>query len=304
MINKKLLLKRLSIIKLLYKIGLEQSRQSETIAFFSILSFHDSIEMFLNLALEHKNKKKESKSFIGYWDILPELELKVSMSKLNSRRVSIKHKGETLSKSAIETSRVNAIDFFDQNTPIIFNMEFSDISLFELIKFKKTKELLITSQEALNKGDIDKCINDVTISFDELLREYKNSKKLTRGFRSQFDFIERVNYGSYNFSNQRNDGTDKRVEDVVNKIDKNFAQIKNVLEVISLGLDYRKYSKFKILTPFAQNLSSGEYLIHFSQKKNWSNENCQFLIDFVLECGLKLQEFDFESETLVLDHHS
>ena len=86
-----------------------------------------------------------------------------------------------------------------------------------------------------------------------------------------------------------------RVEGVVEKIDKNFSQIKNVLEVISLGLDYRKYTKFKILTPSVYKVSGGNYHFLTSVRgENRSNENCQFLIDFVLECGLKLQEFDYE----------
>ena len=60
MIDKELLVKRLSIIKLLYKIGFEQSKQTESISFFSILSFHDSIEMFLKLAAEHKDIKSDN----------------------------------------------------------------------------------------------------------------------------------------------------------------------------------------------------------------------------------------------------
>jgi hypothetical protein len=66
MIDKEILIKRLSIVKLLYKTGLEQSKQSESISFFSILTFHDSIEMFLKLASEHKGVKSDKFSFIEY----------------------------------------------------------------------------------------------------------------------------------------------------------------------------------------------------------------------------------------------
>lgn len=84
--KKEILIKRLSIIKLLYHIGYEQSKQSESIAFYSILSFHDSIEMFLKLACELKNIQADKLSFIEYWDKLPNLTLKEEMRAFNARR--------------------------------------------------------------------------------------------------------------------------------------------------------------------------------------------------------------------------
>ena len=47
-----LILKRLSYIKRLYELGVEQIKQPEVIAYSSILCFHDSIDMFMQLAAE------------------------------------------------------------------------------------------------------------------------------------------------------------------------------------------------------------------------------------------------------------
>jgi hypothetical protein len=49
MLNPAIIILRLSLIKQLFQIGCEQSKQSESIAGFSLLSFHDNIEMFLKL---------------------------------------------------------------------------------------------------------------------------------------------------------------------------------------------------------------------------------------------------------------
>lgn len=296
MIDKGLLIKRLSIVKLLYKIGLEQSKQTESISFFSILSFHDSVEMFLKLAAEHKEIKSDKFSFIEYWDNMPHLTLKESMRNLNARRVNLKHKGLIPAKIEIETSRVNTTDFFEQNTKATFDIEFSEISLFELIKFVKARELLILSQQYLSKSEINHCVENVTKSFYELLVEYKENKRLWG--KSHFSFFDSIRSGSYNSMNERNHGTDRRLEKVVEQVNKNFEQIEKALEVISLGLDYRKFAKFKMLTPIVHRLSGGNYHMQLMGKKNWSVENCQFLIDFVLECALKLQEFDFDNDDL------
>nr|WP_315232411.1 hypothetical protein [uncultured Flavobacterium sp.] len=294
MIDKEILIKRLSIIKLLYKTGLEQSKQSESISFFSILTFHDSIEMFLKLASEHKGIKSDKFSFIVYWNHLP-LTLKESMNNLNSRRVNLKHRGLLPAKIEIETSRVNASDFFEQNTLSIFGLNFSEISLFELIKFKKTKNLLISAQKRLISNEIENCIFDVAVSFQELLSEYKENK---------FDYRKRT---LFNFSKSiRLDRNSKNNEgqlvDIVKQMNDKFSEIENTLEVISLGIDFRKYSKFTMITPeLYKEISTGNYVIH-NQKyfEEIRSEDCQFLIDFVLDCSLKLQEFDYENPNFKL----
>lgn len=65
MIDKELIIRRLATIKYLYRIGVEQSMQVDTIAGFSILSFHDCVEMFLLLVAENKGIKAPE-SFMGY----------------------------------------------------------------------------------------------------------------------------------------------------------------------------------------------------------------------------------------------
>jgi hypothetical protein len=290
-----ILLKRLSIIKLLYKIGLEQSKQSESISFFSILAFHDSIEMFLKLACENKQIKSEKLSFIEYWDSLNHLTLKESMRNLNSRRVNLKHKGLIPARIEIETSRVNTTDFFEQNTKTTFGIEFSEISLLELIKFEKVKSLLKIAQEKLNVKDYENSYLNAVISFEELLSEYKLNK-VERYTKNLFDFPKRIIIDSSSNSWRDNDGKDKRLDDVVKKVNEKFEHLERALEVVSFGFDFRKYSKFKMLSPEFYKNSSGNYQFYnYKDKIKFSEENCEFGIDFVIECCLKLQEFDYEN---------
>ncbi len=49
---EQILIRRLSIAKYLYKLGVEQSLQSEHFAFTCLLSFHDSVEMYLKIAAQ------------------------------------------------------------------------------------------------------------------------------------------------------------------------------------------------------------------------------------------------------------
>ena len=48
-------IQRLALIRYLYNSAVEESRKPEPIGSTSILMFHDSIELFLQLASEHLN---------------------------------------------------------------------------------------------------------------------------------------------------------------------------------------------------------------------------------------------------------
>jgi hypothetical protein len=292
------LLKRLSIIKLLFKIGLEQSKQSESISFFSILAFHDSVEMFLKLACEHKNIKSEKLSFIEYWDSLPHLTLKESMRNLNSRRVNLKHKGLIPAKIEIESSRVNATDFFEQNTKTTFDVEFSEISLLELIKFEKVKSILNEAQERLNEKDYENSFLKTVEGFEELLSEYKLNK-VGRFTKNLFNFPERIRMNSSRSFGSEKDSKDQRLDKVVVKINEKFEHLERALEVVSFGFNYRKYAKFKMLSPEHYKATTGEYQFYnYRDRIKFDQEGCEFGIDFVLECCLKLQDFDYENPNL------
>lgn len=294
--NEEQLVKRMSILKLLYRNGIDQSYQSEMIAFFSILSFHDSIEMFLKLAAEHKGIK-DCKHFMEYWDKIPALTLKESMRNLNTIRVNLKHKGLIPAKIEVETARVNTVTFLEENTPTIFNLQFNEISLFNLIKFEKTKKYLIAAQDDLDMQNIKSSVDQVTKSFYELLEEYKHSKR-DWGNKTHLDLVERVTYVDKSRLFGGDVTVDPKLTKVVERIDRNFENVERAFEVMALGLDYRKYMKFRILTPVAHRYPDGGYSLEVLGEKSWTKKNCQFLIDFVLECAFRLQDFDFEYESL------
>ena len=123
--------KRLAVIKQLYRNGMEQSYLTEPMNGFCILSFHDSVEMFMKLCSEKKGKKVDRQTNFGdYFTIVPELELQAQMTNLNHKRVSLKHNGSLPSNLDIEISRANTTEFFEINIKKIFGKTFSDIYHF------------------------------------------------------------------------------------------------------------------------------------------------------------------------------
>lgn len=303
MLNKELIIKRLSLIKYLYKIGLDQSHQSETIGSFSVLSFHDSIEMFLKLYAEHRNERSEQFDFMKYWEKFPELTLKESMRNLNERRKNIKHRGILLSKSDIEICRVNTTEFFEQNTHQCFDIEFKAISLFSLINKKSIREYLYKAQDALNMGKNDESITYSAVSFHHLIYLYE--KQTSSPLReSPFSFGSNMFYFMQSSYTQIDSNLDHFIQEAAKAIE----SLQMGLKIVGFGIDYKRFAKFQLLTPIITRMVSGKYFLQIWKEKQWSKENCQYCIDFVLDSCLKLQEFDFDIKKIenkeVLDYYS
>lgn len=292
MLPKEILIKRLSHIKQLFKLGIDQSNQHENIAVFSILSFHDSIEMFLKLLAEHKGIDASKFSFIKYWEVIPELTLKESLRNLNARRVNIKHKGLLPAKSEIEISKVNCIDFFDQNTKKQFDIDFEELTLIELITFPKVKDYLLSAQDSLNSGNVEHSVENSAYAFEELLHTYQHNKYYWG--KSPFFFGNNMTFMTSFSLGVSNDKELKKISKFVDNVTESIKSLQKAVKITSFGIDYREYAKFNALTPSVTRMMGGNVVAQIMGKRKWTKENCQYCIDFVIKSSLKLQEFDYD----------
>ncbi|MDI7229177.1 hypothetical protein [Leptospira santarosai] len=177
-INKQESLRRLSFIKYLFLIGSEQSNKPEPLCNISVLSFHDSIELFLQLASEHYNIS--ASNFMEYFD---KLESKISitqketMKRFNKARVAIKHHGNMVPKSEIDSFKISCYNFFLENTLSIFNLNFESISLIDLVMYEKTKEHLATAEKEIVGSNYSKAMAEIAIAFWTMIEGYEDTKK-------------------------------------------------------------------------------------------------------------------------------
>lgn len=276
-------IKRLAFIKYLYSVGVEESRRAEPFCWASILTFHDAIELFLALASEFLDLdiRLRDIKFMEYWSLLNPilqekgkgaLTQKMAMEKLNKARVDFKHYGNPPSKSSIEDFRASATNFFEENTSIVFNVDFSDISLIELVECETARRSLEEAQEKINENKIEDSLDKVALAFAHLIDDYESRK--------------RDEYGRSPFSLDKPLGFD----DVTRSIE----AFQDAVKILSLGLDYRRYAKFKLLTPIVLRIPGGNYQIQRVRQNIKTKEDVQFCIDFVIESAIALQEFDFE----------
>jgi len=295
--------KRLAVIKQLYRNGMEQSYLTEPMNGFCILSFHDSVEMFMKLCAEKKGKKVDRQTNFGdYFTIVPDLELQAQMTNLNQKRVSLKHNGSLPSNLDIEISRANTTEFFETNTKKIFGIEFSEISLISFIQFESVKSYLENAEIGIQTKDYQKSILNSQIAFRELLICYEEDKK--RNFSSPFKVCEDMTFKS---SFSLNIGLDRKLDDYIDTVNKSLSNIDEIIKIIGFGIDYKKYIKFKILSPYIQiwyEKDGRKYESLPSTGVLLNHKNCMFCFDFVISSALKLQELDFDITELVENKRS
>jgi hypothetical protein len=297
-----LTMKRLAVIKQLYLHGIDQSYETEPMNGFSILSFHDSVEMFMKLCAEQKNVRIDRNvNFGDYFVKLPDLQCNATMRNLNSKRVNSEHYGTLPSKLDIEISRANVTDFFVQNTSLFFNVQFDEISLVSLIKFNSVRDYLNRALSDLSHNQYKDSITNSQIAFKELMWCYEMENTL---------HFESILGKSWNFSSQSSFhmkmGLGSDFDSFIDNVSESIPLLEERLNIIGLGIDYLRYRKFKLLSPciemWLDEKDDNRYSVFIDEERDrriCSQKNARFCFDFVIESALKLQRFNVDiNETI------
>lgn len=298
-------LRRLAFIKHLFSLAVDQSRQPEPIAATSILMFHDSVELFLVLAAEVTNADSGNKTdFMGYFGALKEslgrdLEQREAMKRLNNARVALKHHGTLPAHSSVEGFRVNSTSFFEQNMPLIFNIEFSAVSLSYLVEDPEIRLHIDQANEAMQQRQYKEAMAPLAVAYTLLSKNYR--QQTPRPF------------GRFDFRNLKSNDAKKAAqailvdprkdqrfsmhvfgqtgaEDFFVAVTEAITNIQNILEVLAQGIDYRDYIQFQSLVPKIYYSGRGDdYGVRYSEDMEYSQEQCQFCFDFVIRSAIILQ---------------
>ena len=235
-------------------------------------------------------------NFGDYFSLVPKLEFKSQMGNLNNKRVSLKHNGSLPSNLDIEISRANTTDFFEINTRKIFETEFSEISLISFIQFERVKEYLIIAEKEIQTKNFEKSISNSQNAFLELLTCYEEDKK--QNLKSPFEISENMSFKS---SLSLNLGLGRKFDEYIVSVNKSLSNIDEAIKIIGLGIDYKKYIKFKLLSPYTHCWQEDvrKYESHPSNGILLNHKNSLFCFDFVINSALKLQELDFDISELM-----
>jgi hypothetical protein len=277
-------MRRLAFIKNLYRIAIEQTEKPDPIKATSILTFHDSVELFLHLASEKANTSSSEFDFMDYWEPLktkypPDgLSQKESMRRLNKVRVGLKHSGILPSRDEIEGLRASVTNFFEDNTPIVFGIPFGEISMVNLVSSEEARKLLQCAETKIVGGNIEEVFPDLALAFYHIVDEHEQSQRNKFG-ESPYSF-------ETHFHKLRNIPiVGGSLDEIVRAID----QLCDALRIVALGLDYKRYTKFSRLTPTVIRIAGGQPRLQEHERGiPRSYDDCKFCLDFVIESSLIL----------------
>lgn len=297
--------RRLTLIKYLYIQGVEQSKKAETISGFSLMHFHDAVEMFLLLVAENLGRRNFQKwDFMKYWQEIPTLTMEPQMSSMKDRRRSIKHHGAFPSHDDVDECRINVGTFLTDNTRIQFDIDFSDISLVNLVSFEKTRGYLKESQEQLKNCNYYQCLLFTRQAFIALLEEFENTKE------NWFHSIFNIGQEPRQTYKKTVKAIDKKEFDrnIVwfDDIDKTVKELRNVAKLIAIGVDYKRYALFNAVAPNGWRDIYGEFHVreseeYFNRIVKANEELCNMCINFVIDCAVKFQDSDYDTSKYLVN---
>jgi len=302
-------MQRLAFIKYLYTTAVSQSKAPSPLNCVSLLGMHDSIELFFQLASEHLDAGGKKLKFMDYWDVLnaklePRALLhKESCRQLNAARVGLKHNGVFPSGLAITGFRECAQSFLESNTPLVFGIAFEAVSLIEFVTPESSRSKLSEALTDVQEGNTAGALVKIAIAFDEMLADYEERKR--RGYRaSPFYFGDHSDWAFLSgysitrrdpFHDQSRGPIDTEgLSRFVDTVQSSIQVMQEVIKILALGLDYRRYSRFRLFAPRVRRVLSGEAVMDVrSDAPAPSESDAMFCIDFVIESSLALAEFDY-----------
>lgn len=320
MLSDPIKFRRLAFIKYLSSIGFEQAERPEPMCHVALLTFHDAVEIFLNLASEHLDASiKNNQNFIDYWTSISDklttgtiLTEKTAMMRLNKARVNLKHYGISPNKAELEDFKIITKIFFEENTKSIFGIDFSSISLIDLIQCVDAKVDLKTAEKLLQEGKIEESLEKIAFSFAKLFKDYKIKVKERYGhypftFSSPYVGVNAISYEGSELGEEISIFSSD-VESAIDELESSLSELQDIVEIIGLGIDFRKYTTFNLLKPRIKKVSTW-FDPEKTKEKRWkyeiikndpgsrgepTSQDVQFCIDFVIECAIILQEFNIK----------
>lgn len=132
---------RLGYIRFLHQNGIDQARRPHPMSSAAILSFHDAVELFYVLALDHMAVQVDPKTpFEAYWrelaKVVPNLSGRRGMERLNKVRVNLKHHGSIPGTQQVADARTDVDAFLAANTQAVFGMDYDTVTMADVVPQK------------------------------------------------------------------------------------------------------------------------------------------------------------------------
>jgi hypothetical protein len=178
-----------------------------------------------------------------------------------------------------------SLDFFRRNTTAVFTLDFDELSLADLVRFKEVRLLLREAQSLAMGGDQRGALRSCSAAFAVLRRAYRAQRWGTLG--SPLD-IRAPTFWS-------NDSSDlaSEVADYAGDVESALESLDEAVEALSIGLDVERLARFRRGWPRMNRRRDGTWEEASLTRDLPVGTDQAFVhrsIDFVTESALMLQQ--------------
>jgi len=288
--------RRLAFIKYLWRRADADAEQPEPLQSAAVLSFHDAVELFLQLTSEAVDSGAAQPTFLDYWDLIAKklpngLSGKEAMRRLNKARVALKHHGTMPSSLDIRGFRVTTREFFDENTRRVFGTSFDSISLTMFVDPPEVRADLEEAVLKLAQGSVEEALESSATAFHRLLR-HADALVANRWGLSPFEAPSGLARYRHLPSFGDLDDRDRQLARFAEEVTEAIEKLQEALRLTSLGVNYHRLVRFRQATPNVVQTMDGKLHLTWFRAAVSSPEQtvplAQFCIDFVIETALQL----------------
>lgn len=279
-------LRSLALIRRLLEKARNEAEAPSPLSALALTTAHTAVEWFLVLASEHHGV--EPQSFRDHWSKFDQqagiqLTQKRGMSRLDDVRGTLKHHGGVPSQSDVESLLSRTREFLEQNTPTVFGVKLSEVSLIRLVPDEDAREKLQEAQHAHQQGDLTDALVHTAIAMEETISSvYSHEIAVPR--------IRRMS--SFEVRDVAKAAGGTQFVEFAEKLRGELDGIYRALELLTLGIDVQRYAWFDHITPSIAQTSAGEYHVTWvgGTPSDLTGEDVQRCIDFVVETALSAHE--------------
>lgn len=288
-------LERLAMCKYMVDVADQQLRQPDPRAAIALLTYHDSVELFLVTAADYLGIAADrGATFLVYWKLMRSVGRKMpffgAMKRLNDSRVALKHHGHIPRRADLAEFRVVVSEFYQEAVAEVFGLNWDDVSMSDYVAIPSVREALKSAERSLADNQIDEGLSACAGALDDLTTAAVKAAMHGNDYRSPFDLGEDMHFKTSSGMGLSRVGPTTKLAEFVDATAESIQAIRQALKIVLLGIDYKSYIRFTRLSPIINKYYGGKRTFHQRHHETPpSAADLQFCIEFVLGAAMRLQ---------------
>jgi len=302
-------IERLTFVKYLFTQAGVQKNLERPLSSSAILTIHDCVECFLQLCYEvttGKTKFSSQNILDTYSEEINKVLLengkqqiyKAYIKRINDLRNQLKHSTIFTDHKQIPNLYAETEIFLSDFSKLIFDINFEDISIIELLKDDDIKQHLREAEGYIQINEYQKAMWSIGKAFYELEQilikvEGIYGQNLLRPYH-KINYL--LKYNARLGGNPLDRDLIENLNEIGDDVNRLQDEIQNLKRVLSLSVNLKEYMIFKLEIPYVTKVSNNGVDFRFwipdedrNELKEYKLEVVRYCLNFILELALKNQ---------------